>query len=385
MLAPNYMDKAGDMVSGVYTQIEADILAYLSRKMLDSDISGQRALTSMGLLSQSTAREVYDIIAKYRHQLDEAVIKTVEDALNRSDKDDLRRIKQGMGKELADYAKTKQTGATILGMQKILERDNVAMAKGAQTAFFNASAKAITQVNTGTYTTERALHEAVRSLNKQGVTMITYRNTKTGQITVQNHVDVAVRRHIRTQISQDSRRLTEIRCNEADVALVEVSSHPGSRDSHQEWEGQIYSRHGSMVVDGVEYDDFDSACQIGDIADGLGGANCNHSYAPWFPGMSRRYSPDPQHPSGETNDDIYRWTQDQRALERDIREAKRDISGIELCLESATGEERTRLDIELASAKQGLRDDQASVRNLVNEHKDVLQRSPRREWAGDKR
>ena len=273
--------------------------------------------------------------------------------------------------------------SSIEGIMQIIERDNLGMMQGAAMSFINASTWAVMQVNSGHMTTEKALHEGVRRLASQGIPIITYRNTKTGQTTVKNNADVAVRRHIRTQIAQDGMRLTAQRCQEHGVQLVEVSSSPGARESHAEWEGQIYALHGPAVVDGIEYDDFATACNEGDVSDGIGGANCTHSYAPWFPGMSRRYEPDPAHPSGKDNSEIADLTQNQRALEREIRANKREIMAVNECIKSASGDELVRLEQELVGLQSGLRDTQKDIRGLVSENADVLQRSPRREWAGD--
>lgn len=123
-----------------------------------------------------------------------------------------------------------------------------------------------------------------------------------------------------------------------------------------------------------------SACRWGDVADGIGGANCRHSYAAYFPGMKRAYRPNPRHPSGVSNEKAYELTQRQRALERRIREAKRELRGAQMLyeadpkLESLAG---------VADAKARLRKRQAAMRKLVAENPRVLQRSPRREWAGD--
>lgn len=55
MLDPEYLDRAGDMVGAVYGEIEADILAYLCRLLLDQNIEelGQRGITALNLLAQS--------------------------------------------------------------------------------------------------------------------------------------------------------------------------------------------------------------------------------------------------------------------------------------------------------------------------------------------
>lgn len=123
-----------------------------------------------------------------------------------------------------------------------------------------------------------------------------------------------------------------------------------------------------------------SACRWGDVADGIGGANCRHSYAAYFPGMKRAYRPNPRHPSGVSNEKAYELTQRQRALERRIREAKRELRGAQMLYEADPKPESLA---GVADAKKRLQKRQAAMRKLVAENPKVLQRSPRREWAGD--
>lgn len=242
------------------------------------------------------------------------------------------------------------------------------------------STRAITQVNTGALTEEQALHRAVRSLERSGITTITYRNTKTGKQSIQNKVDVAVRRHVRTQLAQDGQRLTHARMEQAGVELVEVSSHPGSRPSHALWEGRVYSLHGDKTIEGVRYKDFRSACKPGDVGDGIGGANCRHAYGPYFHGAKRSYHPNPKHPSGLSHEEIYTLTQTQRAAERSIRATKREIRGATLLYEA----DKTRANLtEVSALKLRLQGQQAGLRTFIAANDKVLQRSPRREWAGD--
>ncbi|MEG2934637.1 MAG: phage minor capsid protein, partial [Gordonibacter sp.] len=315
MLDPDYLEQAGEKVAGVYRQIEADMLDYLVAKMIEGDVGGQRAQTAIHRLAQNSAAPLMDIFGKYGKAIDAAVKLEITEALRLSNTDDLSRIKRGLGVDLPAIT-TRQVAATVAGAKEILERQNLLMAESARNAFLQQSLWAVTQVNTGTMTTEKALHAAVRRLEGDGISLITYRNTTTGMQSVQNKVDVAVRRHIRTQIAQDGMRLTELLMDEADVDLVEVSSHGGARPSHAKWEGRVYSRNGDKIINGVRYRDFKSACNWGDVADGIGGANCRHSYAAWFPGMERSYYPNPDHPSGKTNEEVYGLTQKQRTGER---------------------------------------------------------------------
>lgn len=379
MLSPEYLDQAGEKVASVYRQIEAEMLEYLARRMLAGDISSQRSLTALELLAQSAAAPLLEIVGRHEADISAAVRLEVSDAIKRCSADDLRRIKRGLGLDMA-AATTRQTALTVGGVARILERDNIDMAEGARDAFLQQSIWAVTQANTGAMTTERALHMAVRRLERSGISVVQYRNAATGKQTVANKVDVAVRRHIRTQILQDGMDMTERILDQAGVELVEVSSHGGSRPSHAKWEGRVYSRHGEQVIDGVRYRDFKTACNWGDVADGIGGANCRHSYSAYFPGMARMYEPNPPHPSGMGNDEVYELTQKQRAGEREIRATKRELAGAEMLYEKSKSEKDLG---EVLQLRLQLRNEQAKMRQMVAENPKVLQRSPRREWAGD--
>ena len=386
MLTPEDLEKAGELVGSVYTDVEAEMLDYLTAKMIDGDVAGQRSQTAILLLAQSSTQDLRGILDDHGYAIDAAVRKEVGDALRRSDADDLARIKRGLGVNLPAIT-NRQTAATVAGVEEILGRHNLQMEKAAKDAFIRCSSEAITMVNTGAMTTEQALHRAVRKLEREGVSIIQYQNAETGAKTVANKLDVAVRRHVRTQIAQDGARMTELRMDEAGIEFVEVSSHAGARPSHQEWEGKVYSRNGRKTVGGVTYEDFRTACHWGDVADGIYGANCRHSHGPWIPGTPRTYEKDPKHPSGLDNDEIYRLNQKQREMERDIRATKRELRGCEIEYEK-TGSLEAQADA--AKLKKRLQGQQAKLREHIDTANarckpgtSVLQRSPRREWAGD--
>ena len=385
MLDPEYLDRAGDMVGAVYSEIEADMLGYLCGLLLDQDIEelGQRGATAVQLLAQSAAPRLLAFIEGHREDVNRAVAATVEDAVARSDRADAARV-GGAAAEAAAATRPRQVELTARGIAAILERDNVDMEQGALDLWLRAVTRAVTRVNTGEATADRAVHEAVREMMRQGVSTVTYRDAETGRQTVTNRVDVAVRRHVRTQLAQDGMRRTLEICGEAGIRLVEVSSHGGARPSHARWQGRVYSLDGEAEVEGVTYRDFYSETGYG-MVDGLGGANCRHSFGPWLPGTPRMYSPDPDHPSGLPSDEVYRLEQGQRRRERDIRQTKRELAGAQLIADRdaslANIAEVERLKEKLRRQQAGLRDyiDEANGRGKA----DVLQRTPNREWAGD--
>lgn len=385
MLEPDYIGEAGDLVGSVYSEIELEMLQYLANLLLDQDIDelGQRGLTAVYLLAQTHAPDLMGIIDGHKSEASEAVTKTVEDALSKADKADV----SGLGSAVAAAAATslpRQVELTVQGIQAILDRDNVDMANGALNLWNRVVAQAVTKVNTGVSTTERALHEAVRAMMQEGISTITYRNSETGQQTVTNNIDVAVRRHVRTQILQDGMRRTLDICRDSGIDFVEVSSHGGARPSHAIWQGQVYSLRGDVEVDGVRYKDFYRETDYGSVT-GLGGANCRHSFGPWIPGTPRSYEQDPEHPSGLPNDEVYEMSQEQRRREREIRKTKRELAGAQIVSDRDGSmqniAEVERLKRKLSNQQKAMRDYISTCNNKGKA--DILQRSARREWAGD--
>lgn len=319
MLSPDQIEEAGERVAAVYREIEARMLDHLARVMAEGWGESPRTVTEAALLAQSQAEELRRMVEEFRPYIDAAVLEVVEECLEASDEDDVARA--GGSSEWPA-----QIDATVKGMAEVLARDNIQMAEGAKQAFLNASIEAVARVNSGDADREAALHRAVRKLERDGIEIITYQDADTGRVTVRNKADVAVRRHVRTQIAQDAARLTIERMKRLGIDLVEVSSHEGSRKSHAEWQGQCYSYEGEQVIDGTVYPDLRSATGYGNV-DGLLGANCRHSFGPYRHGAPRMYDPDPKTASGLPNDEVYELTQGQRYRERKIREAKRELRG----------------------------------------------------------
>ncbi len=383
MLSPDQIQDAGDAVAALYSDMEAKMLDHLVGVLLDVDKLDQKSITELNLLAQSMTSDLQKIVESNKEYIADEVYETCETFLKASDKDDIKRLGKG------DLIFPQQLAATVTGMQLVMNRNNIKMVEGAKTAFLNASIEAVTKINSGLFTTERALHQAARKLEGEGIPIeyVTYQNPKTGKTTITNHVDVAVRRHIRTQISQDGARMTMDRLKKYDVALVEVSSHAGSRPEHAEWQGRVYSLKGDITIEGTRYRDFYSATRYGSV-DGLCGANCRHSFAPYIHGAPRSYEPNPSHPSGLPNDEVYGLTQKQRYLERKIRDDKRQLRGAQVEYEKHPDKLANKTN--LLKAKETLAKRQAQMRDFIKDANakckpgtSVLQRSPRREWAGD--
>ena len=108
--------------------------------------------------------------------------------------------------------------------------------------------------------------------------------------------------------------------------MVETTAHSGTRPTHAEWQGQIFSRSGKSR----KYPDFVKVTGYG-TGEGLGGWNCSHSFAPYIEGMPRTYTPEMlksyQAKDYEYNGEkltLYEAMQKQREIERNLRRWKRE-------------------------------------------------------------
>lgn len=385
MLDPDYLERAGDLVAGVYSEIEADMCDHLVRAILAGDVSDWRSQTALQLLAQGQAPQIRMVLERYRDKINEAVRREVEEALARSDAHDLAVVKRALGIDLPKVS-TQQVALAVKTICEMLERDNVDLMNGARDAFFRETSRAVAEAGAGWTSIDEAMLRATRRLARNGIDTIQYRDPTTGNKTVRNHVDVAVRRHVRTQLQQACAERTMQVCQRTGCGFVEVSSHYGARPSHQEWEGRVYSLKGRVTVDGVTYEDFGEGTgyygtgPYAALGDRLCGVNCRHHWGPWFPGMPRAYHPNPQHPSGKTNEEIYELTQRQRALERDLRATKRELSAAEAAYDA---DPSLKNQTEVNKLRERLKAQNDRMKRLVSDNRDVLTRQPNRERAGD--
>lgn len=130
---------------------------------------------------------------------------------------------------------------------------------------------------------------------------------------------------MRSTLGNTARAAQNARCDEYNIQLIEVSSHIGARPLCAPYQGRIFSRDGSkgVTTDGaggkIYYTPL-SETSYGQPA-GLFGINCGHVQYPFVPGINfQRYFPYPK----EENDRRYMQFQQQRAMERGIRAAKRE-------------------------------------------------------------
>ena len=277
-----------------------------------------REIADFERLSRLSREEALAIYYKYRPAIDKQTREVLKTALKKTDDALVGQFVRAMGsrRHMTNLA-TIIAAQTAQGMNEVLERQNIALAKDQATLWYDVTAEAIARHQAGE-PTRAVMERGVTRLANSGLETIDYiSGTKTT-------IDAALRRHIVSQANQARNRLLMQRMDEWEWDLVFVDAHFGARPSHAEWQGKVYSRSGRST----EYPSLVDATGYGTVT-GLCGANCAHYMTPYVPGYSQLPDMDyseQERITGMTSDEYYAATQKQRRYERLIRSQKREIS-----------------------------------------------------------
>lgn len=277
-----------------------------------------REIADFERLSRLSREEALAIYYKYRPAIDKQTREVLKTALKKTDDALVGQFVRAMGsrRHMTNLA-TIIAAQTAQGMNEVLERQNIALAKDQAALWYDVTAEAIARHQAGE-PTRAVMERGVTRLANSGLETIDYiSGTKTT-------IDAALRRHIVSQANQARNRLLMQRMDEWEWDLVFVDAHFGARPSHAEWQGKVYSRSGRST----EYPSLVDATGYGTVT-GLCGANCAHYMTPYVPGYSELPDMDyseQERITGMTSDEYYAATQKQRRYERLIRSQKREIS-----------------------------------------------------------
>lgn len=296
-------------------------------------------LAEMGQLSAENARiineETKRIPAEIRAALDdvskaalEGLEKAIADAIARGDlaqapADSVQTMLQELQQQALDAANMVNTVMLDSGQSAYVQAINntvmwqeQALDRQAAQAALNDAATAVT---IGSETRRQALQKAITQLADSGIYGFVDRAGRHWSPEAYMGMD------IRTTVHNAAIQSIRNRQQDYNSQIFQVSSHPGARPLCYPYQGKYYSwdnTGGSFVDgDGVRHNYAPlSSTSYGQPA-GLFGINCGHRPYPQIPGVSIPRDDDIQ--DKEANDRLYQESQQQRALERSIRDAKR--------------------------------------------------------------
>ena len=340
MLPPDYLDHCTDDILRLYEQLDDDIIRDIVRRLVNTDFEMTQSAVWQAEKIQEIGNTVYsDVLSRIS-------------GITGKSEDELRTLFEDAGTEtmLYDDSVYRRAGLNPLpvmqspGMLQTLTAGykkcgeslhnlTLTTANTSQAAYIQACNRAYMQVSSGAFDYNTSIRKAVEELSKDG-THILYPSGHTDRI------DVAVRRSVLTGVSQTCGQLQIMRMDEMECDLVETTAHMGARPTHAVWQGRVFSRSGKG-----RYPDFVSSTGYGS-GDGLMGWNCRHDFYPFYEGISNRAYTDEELKklnekrvtyNGDKYTD-YEASQVQRKMERDIRETKRTLTGIDEARKNAPEE-----------------------------------------------
>ncbi len=208
-----------------------------------------------------------------------------------------------------------KAGSAYVNAVNAIYRDTSEGRQGALDIMGKGAAKAVS----GQMSLQEATRKTIRELAQKGIPAFVDKRGREWS------PEAYVMMDMRSTLGNTARAAQNARCDEYNIQLIEVSSHMGARPLCAPYQGRIFSRDGSkgVTTDGaggkIYYTPL-SETSYGQPA-GLFGINCGHVQYPFVPGINfQRYFPYPK----EENDRRYMQFQQQRAMERGIRAAKRE-------------------------------------------------------------
>lgn len=359
MLTPDYLDTLPDAAAELWQQVEDDILQDVARRIAALDELDPLTPTAQWQAwryeqIRACRQDVLSTLARYSNRSRDVIRQTLLNAaLETLANDDA--LYRAVGLEPSPIESNQALNNLLnAGYRQTLGAWQNLTATTAHTVtgeFERALDRAWLQVSSGAFSYDVAIRRAVDGLaaHMDGVTYPSgHKDT----------LEVAVRRAVLTGTSQTCAKLQMARAEEVGCEFFEVSAHAGARPEHALWQGKVYHIGGAIELDGVWYEDFETATGYG-TGPGLCGWNCRHSFYPFFPGASRRLydeaalaklSAKTVEYGGKLYTE-YEITQMQRALERKVRAAKRRFLA-----EQSAGVDTTRASARLRDVRRALND-----------------------------
>ena len=369
MITPEQWKEIEKQANKLYANLELEIIQEIAERIANVGYANTVALNDI-LIAQEMGimyQDIINLVAKYNNS-SEAEIKSIfeEAGIKSLEYDDnIYRLAGLQPTALKQSSSMWQLlSATALKTHNNLSNLVMTTASTSQTQFYNAMNKAYMEVSTGVKSYSQSIVDTIKELSKQG-TYITY---PSGQ---HRSIESAVRMNIITGVNQTCGKLQEMRADELGWDLMELTAHAGARPEHAEWQGKIVSRSGQkgyLSLDDIGY---------GEVT-GFKGINCRHDWYPYYKGSSLTYSKRELEEMKNAKVTYngkqisqYDAEQMQRAMERRIRQDKKDIAGLQVILTSGNKDDKLLEDtkIQLANAQTKLKQDNSILNNFTKQTK----------------
>lgn len=363
MLTPEQLAHCADDIINLYSQLEEEIVRDIARRiaktgtMTDTGIWQAQHMQELGTLHS----DVLSSVAKYSDKTESELKKLFEDAGVTATEFDNEIYRQNGLNPKSLKVSDVQMQLLDAGFKKTQGNLTLTTAVSSQTSFINACSLAELKASSGAFTPQQAIADAIKQVAQDGAYVIYPSGHR-------DRLDVAVRRNVMTGIGQTTGQICLSNAQELGCDLMEITAHAGARPSHSAWQGQIVSlsgQRGYLSLSDIGYG----------TGDGFKGWNCRHDWYPYFEGSSRMYSDkgleelnakNIEYPDGSMHT-LYEAEQQQRAMERKIRETKRILAAQDECITNTDSESLQKAiqeDFERYAIK--LKRQEAEMNNFCN-------------------
>ena len=338
MLEPDYFYGKSDVLISYEQELEDWILQDIAMRLLKAEAMAGTTdmelykLRQLGLHQNEIVKRLSALTqkstAEIRRLLQDAVLTSWDDdksTLSRLGIDAVSPLENPVVMELLD-AEFKKT----LGEVNNLTRSTMMQS---QRDLMNMLNEAEMRVSAGVQSYSAAVCDILDQYGKTGV-MVDY---PTG---TRRTLEAAVRMCVVTSMNQTAAQVTNHYIAEHNVEYVLVSAHLGARTQgkgqpylagHDNWQGRCYKISGSEpdAPNLAETTGYDIVNGTGHVLNPLGlhGYNCRHSHKPWNKSLRNPYLDENGNLKidSEENRKVYELQQQQRAMERAIRQTKRQL------------------------------------------------------------
>ena len=384
--------RAADIPAGMFQDLEEQLMTNIIRHCKDydqpiaTDEWLMKKLAEIGKLNQENIKIIAKSTGLSQTAMERMLNEMADRVLEEVEPSMRHLVRRGLIGEAVPAKKSKnvkQVLTTMRGQAKdILNLCNTTMLYKARDAykklvnnmsstadeiaeklsFINTLDKHATSAMIGAISRQQALVKCIREFNEKGIPAFVDKRGR--EWTPEAYVNMAMRSTSNTMAAE----VQMARADDYGLDLVEVDSHSGARPKCARDQGKIFDRSNKSK----KYPHWNTS-SYGE-PDGLLGINCGHHIYPYMEGVSiRRYFPTEDM---DANDKLYKETQVQRALERDVRKQKR-----ECMLYDELG---NKDGFEQAAVK--LKQKEARLKSYVNGNDQLHRRADREQVVGfDKR
>nr|DAQ50750.1 MAG TPA: minor capsid protein [Caudoviricetes sp.] len=339
MLTPDYFYGKSDKLVEMYQELEDWIIKDIAMRLMKSgELSGTAdrelwKLQQMGLHNTEIVKKISQMTGKSRDE----VRRLLRDSVMTSFSDDADVLEK-----LMDIQTPLQNNAAIMAMNAEMMKTFGELSNLTRTTMMQTQTDLLNMLNEVDYRVASGMQSY-----SSAVCVVLDRYAQSGVVIdyptgARRSLEAAVRCCIVTSMNQTAAQVTNQYIAQGGIEYVLVSAHMGARhdkkhpeglQSHDHWQGKVYKIVGRdedtpNLLEATGYS-IDPATGQGKVVNPLGlhGYNCRHSHKPWDKSLRNPYVDADGNPKIDVHEsqELYEKQQQQRGMERAIRQTKREL------------------------------------------------------------